>query len=1149
MTLSTKPIKSMYKNLLQSRIALLLFGSMLLAILGNSSVLAQGVTTSSINGVVTDEKGERLPGATVIAIHTPSGSKYGTTTNEQGQYTLPAVRIGGPYTITVSFVGFSDQVVEGLTANLGSAANANVKLAEQGKQLSEVIVVGSANSVINNQRTGAATGITTNQITTLPTLSRSFADFTRLDPRANGLSFGGRSGGYNNFTVDGAIFNNAFGLSSTVGGQAGAQPISLDAIDQLQVAIAPFDVRQGSFTGAGINAVTRSGTNEFQGSVFTYSRDQSFVNKKLNGVEQPLNAFNLNNYGFRLGGPIIKNKLFFFANYELERRSEGVPGNWVAARPGVTGSNVSRATAADLDRLSDFIKKQYNFDPGAYEGYTLPSNSDKATFKLDWNIATNHKFSVKYNYLKSYSDIVPSGSGALPQGRGPNATALPYLASFYRINNNLQSVIGELNSTFGSKFANTFQMGYSSFRDFREMPYLPSDFPLVDIGNGAGQQLTALGYEPFTANNVLNSDVFQISDNFTIFAGKHTFTLGTYNEFYKFQNGFAPNYNSGYQFASVDAFISNATNTPITSGTVSAVAQPTRFSIQYSALPDGSFPFANIKAAQYGFYAQDEYQARRNLRLTLGLRADIPTVPTDIQENTNLAALTNFREGQRFNTSQFQKTSLLFSPRIGFNWDVKDDRVTQVRGGVGVFTGRVPFVWVSNQASNNGVLFGSEQINNPPATGVNARPFSPDINKYRPTGRGANTAYNVAITDPNFKFPQVLRANLGIDRNLGNGFILTVDGMFTKDLNGVYHQNANLPVSAQNLRNPDGGDKRPIYYTNNAAGFPATTYNRIYGQLGQGGLTSSTAISASNPNISDVIVMKNTNKGYSYNLTGELSKSFAGGFYGKLAYSYTDARSVNDGGSIAQSIWRDRVIAGDPNENIQSYSNFLTRHRIVGVASYRLGYDKNKIGGSTTISLFYNGSTGDRYSYTYAGDLNGDAQNANDLIFVPRNQADILLRNQTIGTGATAVVYTADQQWTDLNAFIEQDEYLSQRRGQYTERNGGETPFLSRLDLKLLQEFTVKVGKTRNAFQVSFDVFNVLNLIDSKYGNAPVTLSRTPITFVGYDNTGAAATGRPVFQFPSISTTSLVKRTDTFIPGSGIGNRWQAQLGLRYIFN
>lgn len=1143
----------MHKNLLRFRVTFLLLGSMLLILAGSSETLAQGVTTSSISGAVTDAQNQGLPGATVIAVHTPSGTQYGTTTNLEGQYSFPTVRIGGPYTVTVSFVGYKEQKIENLFANLGSSANANVRLVEEGTQLTEVVVTSARNSVINNNRTGAATGISNAQITNLPTLNRSFSDFTRLDARANGLSFAGRNGGYNNFTVDGAVFNNAFGLSPTVGGQASAQPISLDAIDQLQVAIAPFDVRQGSFTGAGINAVTRSGSNQFQGSVYYYLRNQDFVGKRIGPTEQPVANFDLYNTGFRLGGPLIKNKLFFFVNYERERRTDPVPGNWVASR-GATGANVSAASAAELDRLRTFVQQKYGFDVGPYEGYSLLTDSDKATARIDWNISQNHKFNIKYNYLRSYADVTPSTSGALAMGRGPNNTALPYQSSYYRINNNLDSYIAELNSTFGNKFSNTFQIGYSAFRDFRETPYLPQEFPMVDIGNGSSAtnspQLTSFGYEPFTYNNILNTDVFQISDNFSIFAGNHTLTLGTYNEFYSFQNGFAPNYAGAYQFNSIDAFISNANQTPITGGTT--IANPLRYQVQYSALPGGAFPFADIKAAQYGLYIQDEYQARRNLKFTLGIRGDLPTIPTDLLLNTNLANLTGFRNGERVNTSQAPKAALLFSPRVGFNWDVSDDKVTQVRGGAGVFTGRVPYVWISNQASNNGVLFGSSNIANPGSTtAIPARNFNPDIDAYRPEGAAANTSYNIAVTDQNFKFPQVFRGNLGIDRNIGNGWILTLEGLYTKDLNAVYHQNINLPVSTQRLRNPEGGDNRPIFFNNNTAGLPATAYNRIYGQAGQGGITPAAQISATNPNISDVIVMRNTNEGYSYNLTAEIQKQFASGLFVKGAYSYTDSRSVNDGGSIAQSIWRDRSISGDPNENVLSYSGFLTRHRIIGVAAYKFSYLSNKL--ATTISLFYNGSSGNRYSYAYSGDLNGDNSGGggNDLIFVPRNQGDILLRNLTVGTGAAATVYTADQQWVDLNNFINQDPYLSKRRGQYVERNGAETPFVNRLDVKVIQDFAVKVGNNRHTIQVSLDIFNVGNLVLPEalgFSNGQTQLTSTPITFVGYDN-AAGGTGRPVFQFPYQNAATRTVRTSTFQTGSSIANRWQGQLGLRYIFN
>lgn len=1117
------------QNLPKFRAMALVLG---LALLGlGQTALGQAITTAAFNGIITDQKGESLPGATVVAVHLPTGSQYGTVARADGRYNLPGVRVGGPYRLTVTSVGFKEKVENDLTLALADDRTVDFTLEDNAAQLQEIVVTGTRSGVINPGRTGAATTINRAALSSLPTLNRSFNDFTRADPRSNGQSFAGRNSSFNNITVDGALFNNAFGLSSTVGGQTNSQPISIDAIDQIQVTIAPYDVRQGSFTGAGINAVTRSGTNEFSGSVYTFVRNKELVGKRVAGEERQILNFNNRQIGFRLGGPIIKNKLFFFVNGEQEKRSDPVDPNFVPFRAGgplpAANNNISEANADSLQALRNFLIQKYGYDPGAFEGYQYETFSQKATAKLDWNISQNHKFNIKYNYLKSYRDVNPSTSGALANGRGPTNTNIPFQASLYRINNNLNSVIAELNSTFGAKFANTFQIGYTAFRDFRESS--GGIFPTVDIGNGKGQSFTSFGYEPFSANNILNTNVFQISNNFTIYAGKNTFTIGTYNEFYKFQNGFAPDFYGGYQFRSLSDFYASA----------NGGQRVSQYRLRYSLSSDGSFPFANIIARQLGFFVQDEITAKPGLRLTIGLRADIPTIPTDITRNENVANLT-FRDGEKINTDQVQKTSLLFSPRFGFNWDVKNDRTLQVRGGAGVFTGRVPYVWISNQASNTGLLTNAFTENAPNATSFVAnRTFSGDVDAFRPTGATAPTQYNIAVTDRNFKFPQVFRANVGIDKTLGNGFILTLEGLYSKDINAVYHVNANLPAPSQILRGPEGGDNRPIFLTNNAAGFPATAFNRIYGAVlpAQGGNT------AARPNITDAIIMKNTNQGYSYSLTAQLQKSFQNGLFASVAYNYTDSKSVNDGGSIAQSIWRDRVISGDPNANVLSYFNGLLRHRIVSTGAYQIKYAKFF---GTTVSFLYNLSPGGRFSYTYTGDLNGDGSGGggNDLIFVPRDRNDILLRNITSGT---TITYSADDQWRDLNAYIEQDEYLKERRGQYAERNGATRPWVGQLDAKLIQDFYVKVGGKTNTLQFTLDVFNFGNMLNSDWGVFKSVNRPALINFVGYDNTGAAATGRPVFQYNFQSGTTPL--TQTFQNSFDIPSRWQMQFGLRYIFN
>ncbi|SDK65018.1 Carboxypeptidase regulatory-like domain-containing protein [Catalinimonas alkaloidigena] len=1090
-------------------------------------VWAQGVTTASISGTVADQTGESLPGATILARHQPTGTEYGTITDASGRFTLQNMRIGGPYLIQVSFVGYAPLEENNVNLSLGENRRFAFTLSEESTQLAEIVVTGQADDVFNSGRTGAGSNFSNEEITQLPTISRSLSDYTRLTPQAGANNtFGGRNAGYNNITINGALFNNVFGLAGTIGGQTNSEPISLDAIEEIQVNLSPYDVTQGTFTGAGINAVTRSGTNEFSGSLYYFTRnfgDSPFIGKKLDGSDSPLPSFTLNNKGFRVGGPILKNKLFFFVNGEMQRRGDPPSPNYVASRPGLSGSDVSAVSAADLDQLSTFLREKYGYDPGPYENYTLRSDSDKLTARLDFNVSKNHVLTLNYYYLKSYRDVNPSSSGALSNGRGPSNTNLPFLAAFYRINNNMNSIIGELNSNLGNKLSNKFQAGFTAMRDFRESS--GGIFPLVDIGNGSGLQSTAFGYEPFSANNILNTNTFQISDNVTYFAGKHTLTLGTYNEFYKFENGFAPTYYGQFQFNTFEDFY-NSANGVTNPDSISAtnpngyVSGPLRYQLRWSTNPDGSFPLVETKASQLAFYAQDEFQATPTLRITGGLRVDIPIINQEIARNESAAAL-SFRDGYQILTDRVQKSQLLWSPRLGFNWDVKGDKSTQIRGGTGIFTGRVPYVWISNQASNNGVLFGSLDARGTVDAPLYQYQFNPDVNAYIPPDRLPNSSYNLAVTDRNFKFPQVWRSNLAIDQRLPGGLAITVEGAITKDLNSVYHQNINLPESSLRLQGPDN---RYIYYTVDSLGNPARANSRI------------------NSAVTDAILMRNTNKGYSWFTTVQVQKTFMSGFFASLAYTYTDSRSVNDGGSIAQSIWRDRQISGDPNDNAVSYSNFLRKHYVVGSVSYKKEYLNSM---ATTVSLVYTGAPGlsapfgARYSYTYSRDLNGDGQTSNDLIYVPANQGEINLVD--IRNSSGDVTYSAAQQWADLDAFISQDPYLQNRRGQYAERNGAQYPWQSQFDFRVLQDFYVNAGGKRNTLQLSLDIFNVANLLSSQWG-----LLRTPTRSGLIDFTGFDAEGNPTYQFPMLRGEPL---RESFQVDPGLQSRWAMQVGLRYIFN
>jgi hypothetical protein len=1088
-----------------------------------TQAIAQGATTAAVAGVVGDEKGEGLPGASVVVIHEPTGTQYATITRDDGQFNIVNMRVGGPYKMTVSFVGFKDNVTSNLFLTVGQEYRKNLKMEVNAEVLDEVQIISTRGSVINSGRTGASTTIGNKAITTLPTLNRSLTDFARLDPRSNGgLSFGGRNALYNNTTVDGAYFNNAFGLQATIGSQAGASPVSIDAIDQFQVNIAPYDVRQGLSTGANVNIVTKTGTNEFSGSVYTFYRDTNTLSKKVDGLTSyrvPF-AFDNTQFGARFGGPIMKNKAFFFVAYEQEARNNPGSNGFVANRPGTTaapgsGSNTSDVLASDLEGLQAYLIKKFNYDPGKFENYQKEARNKKFNMRLDFNLSQAHKMNLKYNLLNSYADVSPSTSGALTGGRNPTATNLPFQASLYRIFNNLHSFIGELNSVFSNTLSNNLTVGYTAMRDIRESP--------------VGTSLTSFGYEPFSANNKLNSDIFQISDNVSMYLKKHVLTLGAAFEANSFVNGFAPNYYGGYQFATLKDFYTSVD---------SAKSNALVFRNQSSNF--GEFPFAEMKGNMLSLYAQDEFNVGKGFKLTAGLRGDavfFPVTDPDGRYNNKYVPNLTFRDGEKIITDRFPKFTMLVSPRLGFNWDVQEKGATQIRGGSGIFSGRVPYVWLSNQLSNNGVLFNSVSTNNP-----TNRPFTANVDTYRPPvdpSKILPTSYNLAVTDANFKFPQVWRTNLAVAQNFGQGWILEVEGIHTKDLNAVYHANVNLPNSTVKAI---GADNRPIFYNLGANGFPETPTtakplnNRIYGAIAAtaGGNT------VDKPNISDAIVMKNTSEGYSSVATIQLTKKFANGILG-AAYNYTDSRSVNDGGSVAQSIWRDRSISGDPNAIALSYASFMLKNRIIGYGSYKVNWLNNVLG--TTVGFTFSHASGGRFTYGYSGDLNGDGQTANDLLFVPSSSSDILL---TDITRADASKYTAAQQWTDLDAYINQDKYLSGRRGKYAERNGGVLPNVGTLDLKIIQDVNFKAGGKINTLQLTFDIFNFTNMLNSKWGVDNFVTRPALLTFGGYDNAGAAATGKPKFTYPEFAGKSL---TSTFQRSTLFGSRWSGQVGVRYIFN
>lgn len=1078
-----------------------------------TSLMAQE-TTSEIRGIITDQNGP-VTGATVSAVHLPTATKYVTTSRKDGRYNLPNLRVGGPYEVTVTYVGYKSETQGSITLILGQEFNADFKLISESQALQEVVVTSRQDKTFNSSHTGTQEIINRAQIERLPTINRSLQDFTKLTPSSNGLSFGGRSNLYNNVTVDGANFNNAFGLSSTLGGQTSSQPISLDAIEQIQVNISPYDVRQGGFSGAGINSVTRSGTNQYKGSVYTYIKSPELQGYNVKTLKIPKPNFTYNLRGASVGGPIIPNKLFFFVSAEQDRQSAPAT-QLVANKPGQTAvpGVISQAVADTLDALKNFLISKYNYNPGVYQNYNYRTESDKITARLDFNINAKHTLTLKYNYLKSLRDVAASNSGAVGS-RQPSNTGLPFSGTGYTINNNFNIVIGELNSRFSSRISNKFQAGYSALRDFRASQ-ASGDFPLVDILNGAGVTYTSFGYEPFTYNNLLNTDIYQVSDILTYYGGKHEITVGTQNYRKEFKNGFAPNYEGLYIYNSLTDFYNAARNGAVNSRT---------YLLSYSLNKDGSFPFALIGATELGFFAQDKWRLKNNFTVTYGLRVDAPIFDDKFDSNPYVPAL-SFRDGKHYDVGQRPSTNPLISPRVGFNWDVFKNQKTQVRGGVGSFSGPPPFVWVSNQASNNGVQFGSLS-----ATAV---PFSADINANRPASGAENKSYNLVLTDKDFKYPQVFKASAAVDQKLPANIVATVEYSYNKDINAVNFENVNLPSTGTELV---GSDNRLRY-----------SAQRIY----------SAGSSVTNPNISSAILMKNYSKGYGHVLTMQLQRTTRN-LYTSVAYTYSNVKTLNDGGSIAASMWRDRPVSADPNAAELGRPNFYQPHRVIAQASYRIEYAKHY---ATSIGLVFEAAPSSTAfssvgSYTYSGDLNNDGTGGNnDLMYIPKNQTDIVLVPVNTGGGTITDTRTPAQIWNQLNNFINQDPYLSTHRGEVAERNAVVLPYFKRLDMNITQDFYLKTGKEKHTLRVSFDMINFGNFLNKNWGvmktfSTPFNSSQNAASFLRYEGLVASGTdaGKPRFSFPYQDAANQIPYTSSFTDNTSIFSRWQGQLGIRYLFN
>lgn len=1092
--------------------------AIVLCLLGNMNTYGQ-VTSSSITGSINDAKGEAVIGATVKATHEPSGTLYGNITNVDGRFVIPNVRIGGPYTVEVTSVGFQTQKFSGINLLLGEPYVLHVVLNEAQTELQEIVV--SSDRTLDVDKVGTSTNIGSRQFATMPTISRTITDFTRLTPQANGNNFGGRDARYNNIQVDGANLNNNFGLSSDPLPGGGSSPISLDSYEEISVNIAPFDVRQSGFTGAGINAVTKSGTNTFKGTAYLLFRNQNFLGSKVGDRDISSQIVDSKNtiYGVSVGGPIVKNKLFFFVNAELEKGSR--PGVTFSPTNGSGQGNVSSTPADSLKKLSDHLGSAYGYETGAYDNFPNFENENrKVLLKLDYNLNQNHRLTFKYSHFNSTNDqqlnntSVPNGGGFTVTGRSGtlsrlpfnrfSATSMSFVNSNYQFDDKVNTGTLELNSNLNEKASNQLLATITTIKTTRT--FNGPVFPTIDIFNGSGDNYMTAGMDPFTNNNDVVNDIYTLTDNFTYNTGIHTLTAGGSYEFQKVGNMFMAASNSYYVYNSLNDFITNQA--------------PVYYAYTYSLVPGEKAVYSSeLKVGQLGIYAQDEINFN-SLKFTFGVRADKPVYLDKPLENPAVSALNFFDEHGNlttYNNGKWPEGKILISPRVGVRWDVMKDKTLIVRGGFGAFTGRIPFVYLTNMPTNSGMYqFGARVT--APATLANIR-FSENPDAHAalfPTTAGTSVPSNLVFIDPDFKFPQIFRTNIAVDKTLGYGLTATFEALITRDINAIRMRNANFnPATTGTVA--EGGLSRPRYVTITDRNF--------------------------NGSVSSAIVLENVNKGYSTALTAQLTKAFDRGLYGSIAYTYTKAEEITaNPGSQATSVWNANPNVGTSNAVELANSQYAIPHRIIANVSYRKEYLNHF---ASTLSLFYEGTYQANYSFIVNGDLNGDGNSAADLLYIPKDASEMYFEEYTAVVNDVPVTFTVAQQQQAFETFINNSPYLKEHRGEFAERNSALLPWYNRLDLKFIQDFFLTTGKadTRHTLQLSLDILNFGNLLNKNWGIQNSTITNNPLLFRSISN--SSGEDRPVYRYQHINGVLV---TEPFQKTYSTLSTWSMQFGVRYIF-
>mgnify|MGYP000848160712 FL=1 len=1085
----------------------------LVALLFFSFSASAQITTSSINGQILSDSGEKLVGATVIAVHVPSGTNYYAVANIDGRYAIQGMRPGGPYAIRVHLLGYQTSLFQDIVLQLGVTFTQDAVLTISTEELEEVVVVASPGSKFSNEKTGAATNISSSQISRMPTINRSISDIARISPYANGMSFAGGDGRSTNFTVDGANFNNNFGLSPNLPG--GGNPISMDAIDEIQVVIAPFDVRQTNFIGGGINAITKSGTNTFKGTAYTYYRNQDMRGNKINGKELDERAKESNTvYGFTFGGPIIKNKLFFFTNFEMEK-TPGQVINYRANKGGETAEgNVSRTLASDMQKVQDFMMQKYGYDTGSYTDFPGDQSNMKLLARIDWNINDNHRLNLRYNYTKNTAWNAPNGNSS-DTGYRLNGTyrvgnqSMAFANNMYSMDNKVQSISADLNSRFTDNLSNQLLVTFSKIDDVRGSKSAP--FPHIDImagKDGSGKQIMepymSLGYELFTWNNGVHNNILTIKDDITWLKGKHKVLAGVSYEYQFADNAYMRNGTMYYRYNSLDDFLNSRT--------------PESFAITYGWNGEPN-PNARVTFNQIGLYVQDEWSISNKFKLTYGVRFDeLLFDKKDIATNKAIYDLT-FRDDRKIDTGEWPKPNLQISPRIGFIWDVKGDKSLKVRGGTGLFAGRLPLVFFTNMPTNAGLVQNSVQFRTSYKNGVptgydkrldvfNGGMMTNVQEAIKALGLQAelNESNHVAGSkisgvDPNFKMPQIWKSSIALDWQLPVSFPMTLTGefMFNKVVSGVTIDNINIE-NTMNWKRFRGADNRFIYPSNYA----------IHSRK-------------------NAVVLTNTNKGYGYTANITLNAQPVRNLDIMVAYTMTESKEVSGlPGSDPVSTWQGLITIDGPNFGTVQRSQYVVPHRLIASVNYFLPF-KIFGGKGLHLNLFYSGSSGSGYSYVYSNDMNGDGINR-DLMYIPKNDGEINFK-----TDADRAAF-----WK----FVEQDKYLNNHKGEYAEAYAARSPWVHRFDLRIAEDFAFNIGNTRHNFQLVFDFMNIGNLLNSKWGVYRTNAISNNSAILKYE--GQNAKKQPVFSMYQKDGNYL---TQSYDYNYHYGQCWKFQIGIRYLFN